>query len=394
MKHSDDVVIVAAKRTALGRFLGQFQDVPASELCAQVIQNCVKTTQLDAHLIDEAFIGCVLPAGQGQAPARQAVIKAGLPQSVGATTVNKVCGSGMKSVMLAYDAIVAQSSSIVLAGGMENMSAAPYLMRKVRAGARIGHTSCDDHMFFDGLEDAYTGRLMGSFAEDTAQDMAFSRKMQDDFALSSLARAKQAITEGAFKEEIVPVQVKTRQGEVLYDTDESPHYAKPEKISQLKPAFAEQGTLTAANSSSIADGASVLLLMSASSAQKHQLTPLATLRAHATYSTAPAQFTSAPVGAIELLLSRTGWSLADVDLFEINEAFAMVTMLAIEKLQLDEEKVNIFGGACALGHPIGCTGARILVTLIHALKQKGLNKGIASLCIGGGEATAVAIEVE
>lgn len=393
MSRPQDIVIVAAKRTAMGGFQGCLSTVPSPQLAAYSIKALMETTGVKGEQVDEVLMGCVLPAGLGQAPARQAVLGAGLPQSVGATTVNKVCGSGMKTVMLAHDLIKAGSANIVIAGGMESMSQAPYLLDKARGGMRMGHGKVLDHMFLDGLEDAYTGGAMGTFAQKTADDFGLTREAMDAFALSSLEKANAAITSGAFKEEIVPVTVSSRRGDTLIDTDEQPGNARPDKIPALRPAFAKDGTITAANSSSISDGAASLMLMSREQAENLGLAVMATIKGHATHSQEPAMFTTAPVGAMQKLLAQTGWSKDEVDLFEINEAFAMVTMLAISELGLDAAKVNVNGGACALGHPIGCSGARLLVTLIHALKARGLKRGMASLCIGGGEATAMAIEI-
>ncbi|MCE9788038.1 thiolase family protein [Shewanella chilikensis] len=393
MSRPQDIVIVAAKRTAMGGFQGCLSTVPSPQLAASSIKALMETTGVKGEQVDEVLMGCVLPAGLGQAPARQAVLGAGLPQSVGATTVNKVCGSGMKTVMLAHDLIKAGSANIVIAGGMESMSQAPYLLDKARGGMRMGHGKVLDHMFLDGLEDAYTGGAMGTFAQKTADDFGLTREAMDTFALNSLEKANAAITSGAFKEEIVPVTVSSRRGDTLIDTDEQPGNARPDKIPALRPAFAKDGTITAANSSSISDGAASLMLMSREQAENLGLTVMATIKGHATHSQEPAMFTTAPVGAMQKLLAQTGWSKDEVDLFEINEAFAMVTMLAISELGLDAAKVNVNGGACALGHPIGCSGARLLVTLIHALKARGLKRGMASLCIGGGEATAMAIEI-
>ncbi|QTE96417.1 thiolase family protein [Shewanella algae] len=393
MSRPQDIVIVAAKRTAMGGFQGCLSTVPSPQLAASSIKALMETTGVKGEQVDEVLMGCVLPAGLGQAPARQAVLGAGLPQSVGATTVNKVCGSGMKTVMLAHDLIKAGSANIVIAGGMESMSQAPYLLDKARGGMRMGHGKVLDHMFLDGLEDAYTGGAMGTFAQKTADDFGLTREAMDAFALSSLEKANAAITSGAFKEEIVPVTVSSRRGDTLIDTDEQPGNARPDKIPALRPAFAKDGTITAANSSSISDGAASLMLMSREQAENLGLAVMATIKGHATHSQEPAMFTTAPVGAMQKLLAQTGWSKDEVDLFEINEAFAMVTMLAISELGLDAAKVNVNGGACALGHPIGCSGARLLVTLIHALKARGLKRGMASLCIGGGEATTMAIEI-
>jgi len=388
-----DIVIVAAKRTPMGGFQGALSSVKAPALAAAAIQGLITECGIASSSIDEVLMGCVLPAGLGQAPARQATLGAGLPLSVGATTVNKVCGSGMKTVMLAHDLIKAGSSDIVIAGGMESMSQAPYLLDKARSGMRMGHGKVLDHMFLDGLEDAYTGGAMGTFAQKTADDYGLTREQMDAFALSSLEKANNAINSGAFNAEITPVTVSDRRGDIVIDTDEQPGNARPEKIPSLRPAFTKDGTITAANSSSISDGAAVLLLMTRENAANLGLDVLATIKGHTTHSQEPAMFTTAPVGAMTKLLGKVDWNKDDVDLFEINEAFAMVTMLAISELGLDANKVNVNGGACALGHPIGCSGARLLVTLIHALKARGLHRGVASLCIGGGEAVAMAIEV-
>lgn len=388
-----EIVIVAAKRTPMGGFQGSLSGVTSPSLAATAIKALLADTQVAGDKVDEVLMGCVLPAGLGQAPARQATLGAGLPLSVGATTVNKVCGSGMKTVMLAHDLLKAGSAKLVVAGGMESMSQAPYLLDKARAGMRMGHGKVLDHMFLDGLEDAYTGGAMGTFAQKTADEFGITREQMDAFALSSLEKANAAITSGAFKAEIVPVTVSDRRGDVTIDTDEQPGNARPEKIPALRPAFAKDGTITAANSSSISDGAAALMLTTRANAEQLGLTVLATIKGHTTHAQEPALFTTAPVGAMAKLLSNVGWSKDEVDLFEINEAFAMVTMLAVSELGLDMAKVNVNGGACALGHPIGCSGARLLVTLIHALKARGLKRGVASLCIGGGEATAMAIEV-
>lgn len=388
---SDSIVIVAARRTPMGGFMGALSAVPSTELGATAITAAIHG--IDSGEIDEVIMGCVLPAGLGQAPARQATLGAGLPLSVGATTINKVCGSGMKAIMLAHDLIYAGSAEVIVAGGMESMSNAPYILPKARAGYRMGHGQVLDHMMLDGLENAYDGKAMGCFAQDTADSEGITREQMDEFALSSLSKANAAIADGAFVDEIAPVTVKNRKGDFVIDTDEGPGNAKPEKISGLRPAFKKDGTVTAANSSSISDGAAALVVMSASKAAKLGLTPLARIVAHATNAIKPEDFTVAPVGAVEKVLAKTGWTKDDVDLFEINEAFAMVTMLGVTKLELDPSKVNVKGGACALGHPIGASGARIVVTLLHALKQRGLKKGIAALCIGGGEATALAVEM-
>lgn len=390
---NQDIVIVAAKRTPMGGFQGSLSSVASPTLAATAIKGLLAETQLAGEHVDEVLMGCVLPAGLGQAPARQATLGAGLPLSVGATTVNKVCGSGMKTVMLAHDLIKAGSAKVVIAGGMESMSQAPYLLDKARSGMRMGHGKVLDHMFLDGLEDAYTGGAMGTFAQKTADDFGITREQMDAFALSSLEKANAAINSGAFKAEITPVTVSERRGDVTVDTDEQPGNARPEKIPTLRPAFTKDGTITAANSSSISDGAAALMLTSRGEAERLGLTVLATIKGHTTHAQEPSLFTTAPVGAMAKLLANVGWSTDEVDLFEINEAFAMVTMLAVSELGLDVAKVNVNGGACALGHPIGCSGSRLLVTLIHALKARGLKRGVASLCIGGGEATAMAIEV-
>ena len=386
----DTVVIVAAKRTPMGGFMGSLSGVSATELGSVAVKSVVENISVD--VIDEVIMGCVLPAGQGQAPARQAVLGAGLPLGAGATTINKVCGSGMKAVMLAHDLIKAGSAEVIVAGGMESMSNAPYILPKARAGMRMGHGKVLDHMMLDGLENAYDGQAMGCFAQTTADQENITREQMDEFALASLSKASLAIEDGTFNDEIEPVVVKSRKGDVIIDTDEGPGSARPEKIPSLRPAFAKDGTVTAANSSSISDGAAALLVMSEGQAKALDLQPLAKIVAHATNAIKPEEFTVAPVGAIQKVLAKAGWSKDEVDLFEINEAFAMVTMLAVNKLSLDTSKVNVKGGACALGHPIGASGARIMVTLLHALKQQGKRKGIAALCIGGGEATALAVE--
>lgn len=390
----DPIVIVGMSRTPMGGFQGDFTSQTASELGAVAIKGALSHSGLLAAHIDAAFMGCVLPAGQGQAPARQAVLGAGLPQKVGCTTLNKMCGSGMQAAMMAHDAILAGSADIMIAGGMESMTNAPYLLPKMRGGARLGHGEVKDSMFLDGLEDAYDkGKLMGVFAEQTAQHYQFTREAQDDFALASLSRANDAIEKGYFKSEISPVTIASRKGEVTYDTDEQPGKAKPEKIPTLRPAFAKDGTVTAANSSSISDGAAALILMRQSDAESRGLTPMAKIMGHTTHAHAPEWFSTAPISAMKKLYEKVGWTDKDVDLYEINEAFAVVAMAAMRDLNLDHNKVNIHGGACALGHPIGASGARILVTLISALKTHGKKRGIASLCIGGGEATAMAVEL-
>jgi acetyl-CoA C-acetyltransferase len=391
---SDPIVIVSAVRTPMGGFQGDFANLTASELGAVAIKGAVERAGISAEEVQEVIMGCVLPAGQGQAPARQAALGANLPLSAGCTTLNKMCGSGMKATMLAHDLLVAGTNQVMIAGGMESMTNAPYLLPKARTGFRMGHGEVKDHMFLDGLEDAYEkGRLMGTYAEECADMFGFTREAQDDFAVSSLTRAKTAIESGAFKAEIVPVTVKSRKGEVLIDTDEQPHKAAIDKIPSLKPAFRKEGTVTAANSSSISDGAAALVLMRQSEAEKRGLKPLALIKGHSTHAQKPALFTTAPVFAMQKLLDQLQWTVADVDLFEINEAFAVITMAAMKELNIPHDKVNVHGGACALGHPIGASGARILVTLLSALKQRNLKRGIASLCIGGGEATAMAVEL-
>jgi len=387
----ESVVIVAAKRTPMGGFNGSLSGVTATDLGATAIKAACESVGGDN--IDEVIMGCVLPAGLGQSPARQASLAAGLPLGAGVTTINKVCGSGLKAVMLAHDLIKAGSATSIVAGGMESMSNAPYLLPKARSGYRMGHGQVLDHMMLDGLENAYDGKAMGCFAQSTADEQNISRGDMDEFALSSLSKAHEAINSGGFSDEIVEVTIKTRKGDVVVDTDEGPGNARPEKIPTLRPAFTKDGTVTAANSSSISDGAAALVVMSESKATELGLTPLAKVVAHATHSIEPENFTLAPVGAMKKVLEKANWVKEEVDLFEINEAFAMVTMMAIRQLQLDEKKVNVKGGACALGHPIGASGARILVTLLHALKQKNARKGIASLCIGGGEGVALAVEM-
>ena len=391
---SDPIVIVAAQRTPLGNFQGELSSLTASDLGAVAIKAVLAKTHLSKDSIDEVVMGCVLPAGQGQAPARQAALKAGLSQHTPATTVNKICGSGMKAIMQVYDALKANSIEIGIAGGMESMSQAPYLLSKARQGYRMGHQTAFDHMFLDGLEDAYSpGKLMGAFAETTAHKYGFDRQSQDDFAATSVKRAQNAAEKGYFKHEIAPVQYSTKMGDKVMQEDEGPRTAKIEKIPTLKPAFAADGSVTAANSSSISDGAAALILMHDSKAQSLGLKPLARIVAHATYAQEPAWFSTAPAEAIRSVLKKAHWSDSDVDLYEINEAFAVVALVNMKLLQLSQDKVNIHGGACVLGHPIGASGARIVVTLIHALKTHGLKRGIASACIGGGEATALALEV-
>ncbi|WP_180040200.1 thiolase family protein [Acinetobacter sp. YH12100] len=388
-----DIVIVNGARTAMGGFQGSLASVTAPELGAASIKEAIARAGLQAADIEEVIMGCVLPAGLKQGPARQAMRQAGLPDSTGAVTINKLCGSGMKAVMQAADMIKAGSANIVVAGGMESMTNAPYVLPKARGGFRMGHGEIKDHMFLDGLEDAETGRLMGSFAQDMANTKGYTREQMDDFAIRSLKRAQTAVNEGYFSDEIVAVTVKTRKGDVVVDKDEQPFNANIDKIPTLRPAFAKDGTITAANASSISDGASALVISSADHAAAKGLNPLAKIVAYASNSQHPSEFTIAPVGAIQKVLDKAGWNAQDVDLWEINEAFAMVTMCPMDEFKLDPEKVNINGGACALGHPVGSTGSRIILTLIHALKRTGGKRGIAALCIGGGEATAVVIEL-
>ena len=391
---NESIIIAGMARTPQGGLQGDLSSVPAPQLGAIAVKAALARANINPGEVDETIMGCVLPAGLRQAPARQASIGAGIPVNTGCTTVNKMCGSAMKAVMLGFDAIRAGSANCIVAGGMESMSNAPYLVLKARSGLRLGHGEIVDHMFFDGLEDAYDqGRLMGSFAEDCASKYSFSREMQDAYAIESLMRAQRAIREGKFKDEIVPVVVKTRKGEFTVDTDEQPDKANLQKIPTLRPAFAKDGTVTPANSSSISDGAAALVLLSENDAESRGLKPLALLHAHSSHAQEPGWFTTAPVGAIKKVLEKTGWSVADVDLFEVNEAFAVVAMAAMHDLQIPHDKLNVNGGACALGHPIGASGARIMVTLISALKDRGLKRGVASLCIGGGEATAVALEL-
>jgi len=390
----DSIVIVSAARTPLGSFQGNFNSLTAPQLGAVAIKAAVERAGIQPAQVDEVVFGNVLQAGVGQAPARQAALGAGLPLSVTCSTVNKVCGSALKSVMLVHDSLLAGSYEIGIAGGQESMSNAPYLLPKARGGYRLGHGQTLDHMFADGLEDAYQkGRLMGTFAEECAESYGFTREAQDAFAIQSTTRAQNAVSEGRFQWEIAGVTLSGKKGDVLIDQDEPPAKAQIDKIPGLKPAFKKDGTVTAANSSSISDGAAALVLMKASKAQSLGLAPLARIVGHTTFAQEPNLFTTAPVFAIEKLLKKTGWSVAEVDLWEINEAFAVVSMAAIHDLKLDQDKVNIHGGACALGHPIGASGARILVTLLGALRQHGKKKGIASLCIGGGEAVAVAVEM-
>lgn len=387
------IVIVEAVRTAMGGFQGSLSSCTAPDLGAVAIKEAVARAGLAANDIDEVIMGCVLPAGLKQGPARQAMRQAGLPDSTGATTINKICGSGMKAVMQAADAIKAGSAEIVVAGGMESMSNAPYLMDKARAGFRMGHGKVIDHMFQEGLEDAETGLSMGILAQEMADKKGYTREQQDDYAIGSLNKAVTAVQQGFFKDEIVPVTVSSRKGDVVVEQDEQPLNAKADKIPTLRPAFKKDGTITAANASSISDGASALVVTSSEIAAQRNLKPLANIVAYASHSQHPSEFTIAPVGAIEKVLKKTGWDAQEVDLWEINEAFAMVTMLAIDAFKLDPAKVNVNGGACALGHPLGSSGSRIIVSLIHALKRTGGKKGIAALCIGGGEATAIAVEL-
>ena len=394
MSATDPVVILSFARTPMGSMQGALADVAATDLGATAVKAAVERSGVSGDAIERIYMGCVLPAGLGQAPARQAAIKAGLPSSVQATTVNKVCGSGMQTVIMGAEAIASGSVDYVIAGGMESMTNAPYILKKHRSGARIGHDTAYDHMFLDGLEDAYEpGRAMGTFAQDTANEYQLTRQQQDEYAIESLRRAQAAIASGAFKAEIVPVTVVSRAGETVVDTDEAPGKGRPDKIPSLKPAFAKDGTITAATSSSISDGAAALVLTRASTAAAAGQTPVARIVAFAAHAQAPKDFTTAPVGAITKCLEKAGWDIADVDLFEINEAFACVAMFAMRDLGIPHEKVNVHGGATALGHHIGASGARIITTLIGALKTHGKTKGIASLCIGGGEATALAVEI-
>jgi len=392
--NTESIVIVAARRTPIGAFQGTLSPVSAPNLSAAATSACLEDVEIDSADIDEAIIGCVLPAGIGQAPARQAARAAGLPDSVGCMTINKVCGSGMKAAMLAHDMILAGSAKIILAGGMESMSNAPYLLPKARSGYRMGHNEIIDHMFFDGLQDAYSGSMMGQFAEQTASRYEFSREAQDAFAIESVKRAVSAAQSGAFAHELAPVLVTHRKKQTQVDRDEEPFRANIERIPDLRPAFAKDGTVTAATSSTIADGAASLILMSQSEAEQRKLKPLARLVANAGHSHEPEWFTTAPVSAIKKLLEQTGWAPDEVDLYEINEAFACVTMAAMTDIGLDHARVNVNGGACALGHPLGASGARIMTTLIHALHKRGMHRGIAALCIGGGEAVAIALEID
>ncbi|MDD2092264.1 acetyl-CoA C-acyltransferase [Pseudomonas guariconensis] len=390
---NDPIVIVSAVRTPMGGLQGDLKSLTAPQLGAAAIRAAVERAGIQGDSVEQVLFGCVLPAGLGQAPARQAALGAGLNKHTTCTTLNKMCGSGMQAAIMAHDLLLAGSADVVVAGGMESMTNAPYLLDKARGGYRMGHGKIIDHMFMDGLEDAYDkGRLMGTFAEDCAQANGFSREAQDQFAIASLTRAQDAIKNGRFAAEIVPVEVTEGKEKRLVSDDEQPPKARLDKIPQLRPAFRDGGTVTAANSSSISDGAAALVLMHRSEAQKRGLKPLAVIHGHAAFADTPALFPTAPIGAIDKLIKRTGWNLAEVDLFEINEAFAVVTLAAMKHLDLPHEKVNIHGGACALGHPIGASGARILVTLLSALRQNNLRRGVAAICIGGGEATAMAVE--
>ena len=391
---SDHIVIVSAARTPMGGFMGDFASLTCAQLGSVAIKAAVERSGLTPDQVDEVIMGCVLPAGQGQAPARQAALGAGLPLAAGCTTVNKMCGSGMRAAMYAHDMLLAGSVDVMVAGGMESMTNAPYLLPKARGGFRLGHGEVKDHMFLDGLEDAYQkGRLMGTFAEECADSYKFTREAQDQFSIASTTRSKQANTDGSFAWEIAPVTVAGKKGEVVFDKDEQPFKANLEKIPTLKPAFRKDGTVTPANSSSISDGAAALVMMRAATAVKLDAKPIATIVGHSTFAQEPGLFTTAPVGAIKKLLAKNTWSVDSVDLWEINEAFAVVAMAAMHDLKLPHDKVNVHGGACALGHPIGASGARIMVTLIGALRKYGKKRGVASLCIGGGEATAIGIEL-
>ncbi len=389
----DSIVIVSGARTPMGGMMGSLSTLTAPELGGVAITEAIKRAGIQPADVQEVIMGCVLPAGVKQGPARQAMMHAGIPVETGATTINKLCGSGMKAVMLAHDLIKAGTNDIMVAGGMESMSNAPHVLTKARTGYRLGHGEIKDHMFLDGLEDARTGILMGVFAQEVADEKGYTREAMDNFAIASVERAKKAIEDGKLTAEIAAVTVSTRKGDVVVTDDEQPHQSNVEKIPSLRPAFKKDGTVTAANSSSISDGGSALVIMRESEAKKRGLTPMARIVAHATNSRIPAEFTLAPIGSIEKVLAKANWSIDEVDLFEINEAFAVVTMLAMDGLKIPHEKINIYGGACAQGHPIGSTGSRILVTLMYALAQEGKKRGIASLCIGGGEATAVAIEL-
>ncbi len=388
-----DIVIVGARRTPIGSFQGQFQVVNANELGAAAIRAAVEQAGIDGADVSEVIMGCVLPAGLGQAPARQAALKAGIPVSVGCMTINKVCGSGLKAVMLGHDAIKAGSCQIVVAGGMESMSNAPYLLPKARGGMRMGHGQVIDHMFWDSLQNPVDEQMMGVFGEMCAEKYAFSREQQDAFATASIERARRAMADGSFRDEITAVTVTSRRGESVFDQDEEPPRCKIEKIPSLRPVFKKGGTVTAANSSKISDGAAATILMSADDAKRRGIEPLARIIAHATFAHEPEWFTTAPSTAVARVVEKAGWNMDDVDLFEINEAFAAVTLAAMADNKLDHDRVNVNGGACALGHPVGASGTRILVTLIHALRKRGLQRGVASLCLGGGEAVALAIDI-
>jgi acetyl-CoA C-acetyltransferase len=392
MPSNDPIVIVSARRTPVGSFQGSLAPATAPTLGTAAMKAALADAKLDGDDVSEVIFGCVLPAGVGQAPARQAALGAGVPDSIGCTTVNKVCGSGMKAVMFGHDLILAGSADIVLAGGMESMTNAPYLLPKARGGMRMGHQEVIDHMFFDGLQNPYDGQMMGHFGEICADKYGFSREQQDEFSIESVRRAQEAVDKGYFNDEITPVTVRTRKAEIVVDKDEEPHRCIIDKIPTLRPAFKKDGTVTAASSSSISDGAAALVLMRASEAERRGLTPLAKIVSHAGHAQAPEWFTTAPVGAIKSVLERSGWKAGEVDLYEVNEAFAVVAMAAMHDIGIPREKMNLNGGACALGHPIGATGARILATLLHGLKRTGGKRGVASLCIGGGEATAVAVE--
>ncbi|SEM68544.1 acetyl-CoA C-acyltransferase [Halomonas caseinilytica] len=393
MSHADDIVFLSATRTPMGGMLGSLASLTAPEIAATAIRAAIERAGIEASDIDEGILGCVLPAGVKQGPARQAMRQANIPDTIGATTINKLCGSGMKATMLAHDLIRAGSGEILLAGGMESMSNAPHVLTRARTGYRLGHGELKDHMFLDGLEDAETGQLMGGFAQQIATERGYSRERLDDFAIASLERAMQATEAGHLDAEMAPVTVKDRKGETRVEHDEQPFQARLDKIRELRPAFAKDGTITAANSSSISDGASALILASQAAADRAGANPIARMLGHSTHSRHPSEFTIAPVGAIDKLMNKLDWGVDDVDLFEINEAFAVVTLMAMDDLGLPHDKVNVFGGACAQGHPIGSTGSRIIATLIHALRTRGSKRGIASLCIGGGEATAVAVEL-
>jgi acetyl-CoA C-acetyltransferase len=390
---NDPIVIVSAVRTPMGGFQGELKSLTAPQLGSAAIKAAVERAGIAPGAVEEVLFGCVLAAGQGQAPARQAALGAGLDKSTRCTTLNKMCGSGMEAAILAHDMLIAGSADVVVAGGMESMSNAPYLLDRARSGLRMGHGKVLDHMFLDGLEDAYDkGRLMGTFAEDCAEANGYSREAQDAFAIASTTRAQQAIKDGSFDAEIVPLQVMVGKEQVIVRHDEQPPKARIDKIPTLKPAFRDGGTVTAANASSISDGAAALVMMRQSQAQQRGLKPLAVIHGHAAFADAPGLFPTAPIGAVKKLMGKTGWSLGDVDLFEVNEAFAVVGLVTMDKLEIPHDKVNVHGGACALGHPIGASGARILVTLLSALRQKGLKRGVAAICIGGGEATAMAVE--